>query len=68
MRVWLKLYINCLIPAVVKATMTKRRTTRSTSNTPAKKTKVDMDALAVNTIRALSADQPFAANSGHPGP
>jgi transketolase len=27
----------------------------------------DLDLLCVNTIRAVSADQPQAANSGHPG-
>jgi hypothetical protein len=46
--------------------MSKRRVTRSNS-TPSKKTKVDMDDLAVNTIRCLAADMPSAAKSGHPG-
>lgn len=46
--------------------MTKRRVARSNS-TPVKKTKVDMDVVAVNTIRGLAADLPSAANSGHPG-
>jgi Transketolase, thiamine diphosphate binding domain len=34
---------------------------------PIMTTKAELELLCVNTIRAVSADQPQAANSGHPG-